>query len=195
MAGSNGEATSATSGSLRSAARVYCTRSLVPTAEEVGFGGEARHTEGGRRDLHHTAQGGNSMGDALGGQLGGALQHQRFRPAELAEAADHREHDADVPVLGRPQEGAHLLADELGPSAHEPHRAKPHRGVRTPSEPLTGRELVPTEVEGTEHHRRGLHGLGHSPVHGQLRFLVGHGAAMQEQELGPVQAPPRALHG
>ena len=122
----------ASAGFPRSAAIVYCERSLVPIEKKSRCGSELAGLERGRRHLDHRAD----LDRLRGADVAARRVEQPARREDLVERGDHREHHGDG-VLGRDaQDGAQLRREEVG--VHE-REAQPAASRGTGSPPARSR--------------------------------------------------------
>ena len=115
------------------------------------------------------------------------LEHLLGVP-DLVERRDHREHDADLAVSARPQDGPELRHEEVGTreAVSDPTPAEKRIGLalRGPVRP----ELVAPDVERPDHDGRRGHGRRDAPVRLVLLVLRWEIVAGDEQVLRSEQA-------
>ena len=160
-----------------------------PDAEEVADLGEPVGHDRRRRRLDHHAQ-----GHRLRRLHPPLAQPRRFRGDQVAglldlvEPRDERNHQLDVGVGRRAQDGADLGPEHLGLVETDADGAPAEERVRLGRTAERRRELVPAQVEGAHHDGMAGERFAHPPEVGRLLVLRGEGAVLRDEELRPQQA-------
>ena len=170
-------------------ASAYWMRSLVPIDRKSALLGEQVGHHHRRRHLDHDPD--RHLGverRALAHQLGLGLVEHLLGLAQLADARDHREHDAHAPVHRRAQEAAQLRLEQLALAQAEADRAQPERRVGLVAERGERHHLVAAEIEGAEGRGERMQPLEHAARVQEVLLLLRQIGAIEEEELGAVEA-------
>jgi hypothetical protein len=153
-------------------ASVYWIRSLVPIEQEIQPPHEHRQRERRRRHLDHAADLDRGVvGNALVVELLLRLLEHVQRLLDLVRMREHRQQDLHVAELRGAQDRAQLREEELRLGEAVADGAQAERRIRHLHLRRPFDRLVGAEVQGADHHRAPVHGLGHFAVGLELLVL------------------------
>ncbi len=124
-----------------------------------------------RRRLHHDSQRHLLERYALGRQLRPDLGRDLLRPLHLPDGGDHREHDVEIAVGGRPVERTQLRAEDVLAGEADPDRAVSERRVLLLIEMEVVDLLVRSDVQCPDNDLLAGHHLDHGTVRLELLLL------------------------
>ena len=164
-------------------------------AEEVAHLGQMVADQHGRRRFHHDSDRDGCRGADPGTPKRLGLFHDD-RPSlfHLFDQRDQRQHQVDIAVGRRPEDGANLRPEDFRLVETHADRSPPEEGIRLGGCLERDRELVAAEIERANDHRLPRKG-GRDPAE-ILRLLVlgRHRRPAREEELGAQQSHTLRAH-
>ncbi len=160
-----------------------------PDGEEIDFRRDQIGDDGGARHLdHHAGFQALVEGHAFFRKLVHALLEILLRLPYLAEAGDQREHHGELAMGTGAQDGAELLLEHARPAERNADAAPAEEGIRLRLGQRLDRQLVATGIQRADDHGMRRESFREAGVGFRLFLLARHFLAVEQQELGAVEA-------